>query len=188
MSFPEKPSDHVPGAGAGEPEGRAGDQEREAAPAGREADENGEAGTFLSAPPPRAWRLGREPGCDLEPGAVVTAPEAIWKYSKGKRGSVSLSVLAPGWPLLPSATLPPPHPKEQVKQQGVLGKPTPTPTEPAPLQGSVHLVLRGRDFQISTLMFLLLWAGFGCPKELDVGISHSGAVESGYRSSSSSFL
>lgn len=46
-----------------------------------------------------------EPTCDLELGAVVTAPEAVWKCGTGKRGSISFSVLAPGWPLLPSATL-----------------------------------------------------------------------------------
>ena len=53
VSLPEKPSDHVSGARAGEPESCVGDQEREAAPAGRKVDENGETGRSPSEPPQR---------------------------------------------------------------------------------------------------------------------------------------
>ena len=54
VSFPEKPSDHVSGARVRKPESRVGDQEWEAAPTGRQVNEDGETGKF-NVEPYGAW-------------------------------------------------------------------------------------------------------------------------------------
>lgn len=177
VSLPEEPSDHVSGAGAGEPESCAGDQEREAASAGCEADENGETGGSPSWPPPppeRTVSVKQARGSELQPWDGLSCPCRLFgNFTNGKRGFIFFSVIAQGSVIAASGNsspLPHPHPTEQAEQHGVLGEPQQTNQAPISVvdESSPAFEEFLNNVKAVTLMYHQLWAGFVCPKQLDL--------------------
>lgn len=125
-------------------------------------------------PPERTVSVKQARGSELQPWDGLSCPCRLFgNFTNGKRGFIFFSVIAQGSVIAASGNsspLPHPHPTEQAEQHGVLGEPQQTNQAPISVvdESSPAFEEFLNNVKAVTLMYHQLWAGFVCPKQLDL--------------------